>query len=190
MEEVESEGGPSYTFQRTTTVATDTLMQAGVGAMARRCGLSKSYFRPSDDAVTLPFHVPSNAMLVVEVRVTVAVPVWSPLSGVLSACPVADPGVSVALGLAQLRHLADMLPVVLSSSSSPGRAAAASELSREAWVLAKEIDEALRHHAIITPPHAEPFFAYEVDGFGSTFAMDDANIPSLLALPYLGYLEE
>lgn len=30
-------------------------------------------------------------------------------------------------------------------------------------------------------------FAYETDGFGSFLLMDDANIPSLLALPYLGY---
>ena len=29
-------------------------------------------------------------------------------------------------------------------------------------------------------------FAYEVDGFGSAYFMDDANIPSLLSLPYLG----
>jgi meiotically up-regulated gene 157 (Mug157) protein len=29
---------------------------------------SKSYFRPSDDATTLPFHIPSNAMAVVELN--------------------------------------------------------------------------------------------------------------------------
>ena len=33
-------------------------------------------------------------------------------------------------------------------------------------------------------------FAYEVDGFGSFSLMDDANSPSLLALPYLGYLNK
>ena len=34
--------------------------------MAQRCGLSKGYFRPSDDAVTFSYHVPSQAMAVVE----------------------------------------------------------------------------------------------------------------------------
>jgi hypothetical protein len=37
--------------------------------MARRCGLSKGYFRPSDDATTFSYHIPSQAMMVVEVRV-------------------------------------------------------------------------------------------------------------------------
>lgn len=32
----------------------------------------------------------------------------------------------------------------------------------------------------------ETYFAYEIDGFGSQYFMDDANIPSLLSLPYLG----
>jgi meiotically up-regulated gene 157 (Mug157) protein len=31
-------------------------------------------------------------------------------------------------------------------------------------------------------------YFYQVDGFGSYYLMDDANIPSLLALPYLGYV--
>ncbi|PPQ84639.1 hypothetical protein CVT26_003930, partial [Gymnopilus dilepis] len=32
-------------------------------------------------------------------------------------------------------------------------------------------------------------FAYETNGFGSRYVMDDANVPSLLALPYLGFLD-
>ena len=30
-------------------------------------------------------------------------------------------------------------------------------------------------------------FAYETDGYGNHFIADDANVPSLLSLPYLGY---
>jgi meiotically up-regulated gene 157 (Mug157) protein len=33
---------------------------------ANGTGLSQSWFRPSDDAQALPFHVPSNAMALVE----------------------------------------------------------------------------------------------------------------------------
>lgn len=31
-------------------------------------------------------------------------------------------------------------------------------------------------------------FAYEVDGHGSHHLMDDANVPSLLSLPYIGFI--
>lgn len=30
-------------------------------------------------------------------------------------------------------------------------------------------------------------FAYEVDGFGNKLFMDDANVPNLLSIPYLGF---
>ena len=32
-------------------------------------------------------------------------------------------------------------------------------------------------------------YAYEVDGLGNYNLMDDANLPSLLAIPYLGYAD-
>jgi meiotically up-regulated gene 157 (Mug157) protein len=33
-------------------------------------------------------------------------------------------------------------------------------------------------------------FAYEVDGYGSALLMDDANYPSLVALPLMGFVEK
>lgn len=32
-------------------------------------------------------------------------------------------------------------------------------------------------------------FAYETNGLGAQYIMDDANVPSLVSLPYLGFLE-
>jgi meiotically up-regulated gene 157 (Mug157) protein len=64
-QEANAPGGPPYLFQRDTTVATDTMMQSGNGVPAADdVGLVKSNFRPSDDATTLPFLVPANAMAV------------------------------------------------------------------------------------------------------------------------------
>jgi meiotically up-regulated gene 157 (Mug157) protein len=40
---------------------------------------------------------------------------------------------------------------------------------------------------VVQHPHAGEIWAYEVDGLGHYVAMDDANIPSLLSAPYLGY---
>ncbi|MEJ7644776.1 MAG: glycoside hydrolase family 125 protein [Chryseolinea sp.] len=52
--------------------------------------------------------------------------------------------------------------------------------------LGKEVSDALQKHALIDHPQYGKMYAYEVDGFGGRLLMDDANIPSLLSLPYLG----
>jgi len=58
--------------------------------------------------------------------------------------------------------------------------------AREASQLASEISAALKRHAQGRHPVAGDIWAYEVDGFGNALFMDDANVPSLLSLPYLG----
>ena len=60
------------------------------------------------------------------------------------------------------------------------------EMASECRDLADEVEEALRKYAVFDHPSYGPVYAYEVDGFGNRYLMDDANVPSLLALPYLG----
>jgi meiotically up-regulated gene 157 (Mug157) protein len=52
--------------------------------------------------------------------------------------------------------------------------------------LATEVMNALQQYAIVEHKKFGKVYAYEVNGFGSYNLMDDANVPSLLALPYLG----
>jgi uncharacterized protein len=59
-----------------------------------------------------------------------------------------------------------------------------SEMANEASALADEVQAALQRYALITTA-AGTIWAYEVDGYGSRVLMDDANVPSLLSLPYL-----
>lgn len=56
--------------------------------------------------------------------------------------------------------------------------------------LACEIDQAIREYGIIEDEDFGEIYAYETDGLGSYNLMDDANIPSLLSLPYLGYVDK
>ncbi|HET7359383.1 MAG TPA: glycoside hydrolase family 125 protein [Rhodanobacteraceae bacterium] len=59
------------------------------------------------------------------------------------------------------------------------------EFARECTALAGEVQAALLRHAV-AHDGADTFWAYEVDGYGGAVCMDDANVPSLLGLPYLG----
>ena len=59
-EQQRKEGVGPYKFQRKTERALDTLNNNGLGAPVNPVGLIVSAFRPSDDATTLQFLVPSN----------------------------------------------------------------------------------------------------------------------------------
>ena len=56
--------------------------------------------------------------------------------------------------------------------------------------LATEVQNALQKYAVARHGVFGNVLAYEVDGYGNRLFMDDANIPSLLALPYLGALHD
>ena len=58
----------------------------------------------------------------------------------------------------------------------------------ELMALADEIGGALRQQALLVHPTLGPVYAYEVDGYGSRALLDEASLPGLLSLPYLGAL--
>merc|ERR1712046_21151 len=60
-------------------------------------------------------------------------------------------------------------------------------LATQARGLAHEIDEGIKKHAVVRHDKYGDIYAYEVDGHGHSNLMDDANIPSLMSIPYLGY---
>ncbi|HEM3963310.1 TPA: glycoside hydrolase family 125 protein [Streptococcus suis] len=62
-----------------------------------------------------------------------------------------------------------------------------SDLAEGARRLAQEIDQGIRTFGLTKNQAGETIFAYEVDGLGNQSIMDDPNVPSLLAAPYLGY---
>ena len=57
----------------------------------------------------------------------------------------------------------------------------------QAELIAQRIQAGLDKFGSITHPIAGKVYAYEVDGFGNAHFVDDANVPSLLSLPYLGF---
>ena len=55
--------------------------------------------------------------------------------------------------------------------------------------LADEVSQALKEYAVYDHPKYGKIYAYEVDGFGNHLLMDDANVPSLISMPYLGLVD-
>ncbi len=132
--------GP-YRFTRVTDRQLDTKCCGGWGNPVNPVGLIVSSFRPSDDATTFDFLVPSNFFAVTS-----------------------------------LRKAAEILTVVNHDA----------ETAAECRALADEVEKALKKHAVVKHPKYGKIYAFEVDGFGNAFLMDDANVPSLLAMAYLG----
>ena len=132
--------GP-YTFQRKTERQLDTLSNNGLGNPVKPVGLIASAFRPSDDATTFQFLIPSNFFAVTS-----------------------------------LRKAAEISSKVTKDENT----------AKECLDLAATVENALQEHALYNHPKYGKMYAYEVDGFGNRLLMDDANVPSLLAMAYLG----
>lgn len=135
--------GP-YRFQRKTERQLDTLCNDGYGAPVKPVGLIVSSFRPSDDATTLNFLVPSNLFAVTS-----------------------------------LKQLAEISTKVTNSGA----------FAAECLALAGEVQAAIDRYAVADHLNYGKIYAFEVDGFGNKLFMDDANVPSLLSLPYLGCVD-
>ncbi len=140
-EQQRKEGVGPYTFMRVTDRQLDTVCNLGKGNPVNPVGLIASTFRPSDDATTFLFLVPSNFFAVTS-----------------------------------LRKAAEVLTKV---NNKP-------EIAAECTALAAEVESALKKYATYNHPEFGTIYAFEVDGYGNRFLMDDANVPSLLAMPYLG----
>ena len=140
-EQQRKEGVGPYKFQRRTERQLDTLNNNGNGAPVNPVGLIVSSFRPSDDATTLQFLVPSNFFAVTS-----------------------------------LRKAAEILNAVNKDNDT----------AQQCLDLANEVETALKKHATYNHPKFGTIYAFEVDGFGNHLLMDDANVPSLLAMAYLG----
>ncbi len=77
----------------------------------------------------------------------------------------------------ELGHLDEMLGII---ESEP-------ELSEKIRKLRSEIHDGINRYAVVMADNGKRIFANEVDGNGNYFCYDDANVPSLLSAPYLGY---
>jgi meiotically up-regulated gene 157 (Mug157) protein len=135
------EGSP-YRFERANTIPIDTLSHGGQGSPVVETGMTWSGFRPSDDACTYGYLVPSNMFAV------------------------------VALG-----YIAEIATQILGDAA----------LVDEAQQLRDAIEVGIQTYAKVEHPRHGTIYAYETDGRGNYNLMDDANVPSLLSLPYLGY---
>lgn len=80
------------------------------------------------------------------------------------------------------RYLASSVKIM---ASLPGQAFLASEMSS----FAASIKSAISQYGLVDNGKYGIMYAFEVDGFGGRNMMDDANIPSLLSIPFLGFAD-
>lgn len=64
------------------------------------------------------------------------------------------------------------------------------DLSKSVLDWGKRVSDGVWEHGVVKHPKFGDVFAFEVDGYGSHIFMDDANYPSLLALPLMGFLDK
>lgn len=78
-----------------------------------------------------------------------------------------------------LGYMAEMLEKVCGNAS----------LAKECMDLRAEIDEGIQKYCIVEHEKYGRIYACETDGMGNYSLIDDANIPSLISIPYIGYAD-
>lgn len=89
----------------------------------------------------------------------------------------------------ELARAAKLLRTASRSSSRESQAKQMRRVADDLAARAETIKAGIYKHAVVAHQEFGQVFAYEVDGYGSHLLMDDANIPSLLSLPLLGFVE-
>jgi meiotically up-regulated gene 157 (Mug157) protein len=88
----------------------------------------------------------------------------------------------------ELGHLGTILKEFKSNRDISAQALSA--LSAKAKSLSTAIADGINEHGVFEHPQFGRVYAYEVDGYGGRIYMDDANLPSLLSLPFLGFVDK
>src|SRR5262249_38800582 len=68
-------------------------------------------------------------------------------------------------------------------------ASGVSGTARDAATLADELRRGVEAFGRVETRSHGFIYAYEVDGLGGKLLLDDANVPSLVSLPYIGYCD-
>lgn len=64
------------------------------------------------------------------------------------------------------------------------------KMAEEAAELKTQIEEGIQKYGVVEDEVYGKMYAYETDGLGNYNLMDDANVPSLLSLPWLAYCDK
>ena len=132
-----------YRFVRENSYFRDTLSREGKGALTKPdTGLIWSGFRPSDDACTYGYLIPSNMFA------------------------------AVVLG-----YLEEIEREIFQDK----------RMEKTAGELGRQVKQAIEKEGRVLTEDFGWIYAYETDGWGMYNLMDDANVPSLLAMDYIGY---
>lgn len=134
-----------YRFTRLGCRWSDTLHNNGMGMPVSYTGMTWSGFRPSDDACTFGYLIPSNMFAVVA-----------------------------------LKYLIEIFDTFVQDI----------KFTADCEQLIKEIEYGIQTYGTYNHPKYGKIYACETDGMGNRKLFDDANVPSLLSIPYIGYADK